>query len=232
MLGYFRHVLESTGADPSRTIFIDDKLDNVLAARSFGMTGIVYDDFENVERTLRNLCFDPTIRGASFLTRHAGRHLSYTSTGVIIHENFAQLLILEATHDSSLVKYTKYNGPFNFFRGEGELTTPDFPCDADTTAIGITCSDHMSLETKNELMDAILRLRNSDGIPQVYFDPSRPRIDPVVCVNVLTLFYKYGRGSQLKECYNVSFSHFCVQSVSDNTLLPVGRISSQVPCLQ
>ncbi|KAJ3768109.1 HAD-like domain-containing protein [Lentinula raphanica] len=191
-IGYFRHVLERTGADPARTIFVDDKLDNVLAARSFGMTGILYDDFENVERQLRNL---------SFLRQHACKHLSYTSTGITIHENFAQLPILEATHDPTLVNYVKYDGPFNFFKGEGELTTSAFPCDVDTTSIGITCSDHMSLERKHEVMDAILELRNADGIPQVYFDASRPRIDPVVCVNVLTLFYKYGRGKQLKQCF-------------------------------
>lgn len=35
---------------------------------------------------------------------------------------------------------------------------------------------------------------------QMYFDHSRPRIDPVVCVNVLTLFYTYGRGKELSEC--------------------------------
>ena len=34
---------------------------------------------------------------------------------------------------------------------------------------------------------------------QVYFDNSRCRIDPVVCLNVLSLFYKYGRGSDLEE---------------------------------
>ncbi|KAJ3800992.1 HAD-like domain-containing protein [Lentinula aff. detonsa] len=200
-IGYFRHVLEQTGADPARTIFVDDKLDNVLAARSFGMTGILYDDFETVERHLRNLCFDAKARAEVFMRQNACKHLSYTSTGVTIHENFAQLLILEATHDPTLVNYTKYDGPFNFFRGEGELTTSAFPCDVDTTSIGITCSDHMSPEKRNEVMDAILQLRNADGIPQVYFDTSRPRIDPVVCVNVLTLFYKYGRGKQLKQCY-------------------------------
>ena len=29
---------------------------------------------------------------------------------------------------------------------------------------------------------------------QTYFDHSRPRFDPVVCINALTLFYTYGRG--------------------------------------
>lgn len=33
----------------------------------------------------------------------------------------------------------------------------------------------------------------------MYFDYTRPRIDPVVCVNALSLFYKYGRGSEIPE---------------------------------
>lgn len=34
---------------------------------------------------------------------------------------------------------------------------------------------------------------------QTYFDHSRPRFDPVVCVNVLSLFYTYGRGYELHK---------------------------------
>jgi hypothetical protein len=37
----------------------------------------------------------------------------------------------------------------------------------------------------------------ADKTGQTYFDMTRPRVDPVVCVNVLTLFYKYGRGHEL-----------------------------------
>ena len=68
------------------------------------------------------------------------------------------------------------------------------------------------------VMDEMLTYLNKDGIIQTYFDPTRPRIgkvtpsthfclvfnidampplDPIVCVNVLTLFYKYGRGDEL-----------------------------------
>ncbi|KAJ3774720.1 Haloacid dehalogenase-like hydrolase-domain-containing protein [Lentinula raphanica] len=172
-IGYFRHVLERTGADPARTIFASSTMTSKMSSVNFV-----------------TFVSDPTARGEAFLRQHACKHLSYTSTGITIHENFAQLLILEATHDPTLVNYVKYDGPFNFFKGEGELTTSAFPCDVDTTSIGITCSDHMSLERKHEVMDAILELPNADGIPQVYFDAFRPRIDPVVCVNVLTLFYK------------------------------------------
>lgn len=35
------------------------------------------------------------------------------------------------------------------------------------------------------------------GSQQTYFDLTRQRVDPVVCVNVLHLFYKYGRGDDL-----------------------------------
>ncbi|KAJ8086651.1 hypothetical protein PM082_005474 [Marasmius tenuissimus] len=201
-IGFYRHVLETTGADPTRTVFVDDKLDNVLVARSFGIHGIVYDTFDNVQQSLLNICGDPVERGQSFLKANARNHLSYTSTGVTIKENFAQLLILEATHDPSLVEYTKYDGVFNFFRGQGELTTAVFPCDADTTSIGLTCSDHLPASKKHQIMDDILKLRNHDDILQVYFDPTRPRIDPVVCVNVLTLFHSHGRGHEVTETFD------------------------------
>lgn len=64
-------------------------------------------------------------------------------------------------------------------------------------------------------MDEMLNYVNTDGIVQVrllspnlvltnrpiqtYFDHSRPRCDPVVCVNVLTLFYTNDRGHQLPK---------------------------------
>ncbi|KAI0753234.1 HAD-like domain-containing protein [Daedaleopsis nitida] len=40
--GFYRHVLERTGADPRRTVFVDDKARNVDAARSFGIHGVVF----------------------------------------------------------------------------------------------------------------------------------------------------------------------------------------------
>ncbi|TRM57278.1 HAD-like domain-containing protein [Schizophyllum amplum] len=198
-LAFFRHVIARTGVDPTRTVFVDDKFDNVLAARSFGMKGVVYDEFSSVERVLRNVCGDPVARGFTFMHEHAGRHVSFTSTGHEIQENFAQLLILEALGDPTLVDYTKYDGPFNFFRGDGQLTTRSFPFDVDTTSIGMTVARDISEATKHRVMDEMLHLRSSDGVLQVYFDPSRPRVDPVVCVNALCFFHLNGRGQELAE---------------------------------
>ncbi|EAW17241.1 uncharacterized protein NFIA_006050 [Aspergillus fischeri NRRL 181] len=43
-------------------------------------------------------------------------------------------------------------------------------------------------------MDQMLTLRTPDGIVMTYFDATRPRTDPMVCVNILRLFYHYSRG--------------------------------------
>jgi hypothetical protein len=67
--------------------------------------------------------------------------------------------------------------------------------------------------TANSVLDKISELVNDDGTVnvrmhpsatsilvrdlQTYFDQTRQRIDPAVCVNVLRLFYTYGRGAAL-----------------------------------
>ncbi|KAG6379193.1 hypothetical protein JVT61DRAFT_11637 [Boletus reticuloceps] len=51
-------------------------------------------------------------------------------------------------------------------------------------------------------MNEILTVKNEDGIIQTYFDIKRPRINPIVCVNVLTFFYTNGRGSELRETFD------------------------------
>jgi FMN phosphatase YigB (HAD superfamily) len=115
-LGYFRHVQESTGIDPHRTAFVDDKLDNVVSARSLGFKGIVFTSFDEVARELRALVRNPIMDGEKYLRDHAKEMNSVTDTGVILEENFGQLLILEAAGDPSLVDYIKYSRLTNFFK--------------------------------------------------------------------------------------------------------------------
>ena len=52
-----------------------------------------------VTRALRNLVGNPILRGQDFLNNHAKALHSITNNDITIKENFAQLLILEATHD-------------------------------------------------------------------------------------------------------------------------------------
>ncbi|EIN09513.1 HAD-like protein [Punctularia strigosozonata HHB-11173 SS5] len=54
-LGFYRQVIEGTGVDPTKTVFVDDKLENVQSARELGITGIVFDSFESVSKQLLDL---------------------------------------------------------------------------------------------------------------------------------------------------------------------------------
>ena len=98
-LGFYRHVLEATETQPQNAVFVDDKFENVFAARSLGLLGIVFDNTANVNRVLRNIFGDPVRRGKEFLSRNANKLHSVTEDGIILRENFAQLLILNVTND-------------------------------------------------------------------------------------------------------------------------------------
>ena len=98
-LDFCHHVLEETQTVPQEAIFIDDKFEDVFTARSIGIQGIVFDDTANVIRALCNLLGDPVCRGKEYLNRSAGHLASTTESNTTIHENFAQLLILNATDD-------------------------------------------------------------------------------------------------------------------------------------
>ncbi|KAF8210318.1 Haloacid dehalogenase-like hydrolase-domain-containing protein [Mycena galopus ATCC 62051] len=199
-LGFYKHVINETNTNPRRAIFVDDKLENVLSARSLGLHGIIFPrgGSEKVKRALRNLIGDPVQRGRQYLQSNA-RHLeSITDNGIILQENFAQLLILELTSKRDLVDIVEYPRAWNFFQGKGTLTTEAFPFDLDTTSLGLTIMKRDE-EVANSVMDEMLQYLDRDGIILTYFDHQRPRFDPVVCVNVLTLFYAFNREAELQS---------------------------------
>lgn len=109
-LGFYRQVIAATGVEPRQTIFVDDKLENILPARSLGMHGIIFDNPEPVRRALRNLVGNPIQRGRVFLKQNAGRLFSVTAStdecpAIELRENFAQLLVLEATNDRYIAAF-------------------------------------------------------------------------------------------------------------------------------
>jgi hypothetical protein len=81
-LGFYRHVLDDIAADPRSVVFVDDKPENVLSARSFGMRGIVFDDQKRVIQAIRNAVEDPVQRARSYLQRNAKLLHSVTSNGL------------------------------------------------------------------------------------------------------------------------------------------------------
>ncbi|KAI0745152.1 HAD-like protein [Earliella scabrosa] len=194
-LGCYRKVISEAHIDPSLTVFVDDKLDNVASARSLGMHGIVFDNQANVFRQLRNIFGDPVRRGQEYLRRHAGKLESQTDGGAVFEENFTQLIIYELTGDKSLITTSDCPRTWNFFRGK-PLFSETFPNDVDTTSVALTVL-RPDRALVSSILDEMLTYVDADGIMQTYFDHSRPRMDPFVCVNVLSLFYEHGRGHEL-----------------------------------
>lgn len=206
-LPFYQHLLRETGSIPTRTIFVDDNREHLVTAQSLGMRTIFFDTFANVERILHNLCGDPVERANQFLVHNAKQHLSRTPDDQVIHENFSQLLILEATDDPSLVDYTTYDAEFNFFKGSGEFTTTYYPDDLDTTSMAWTVIPNVADDaTKMKVMDRMLQFCDGDGIPLTCFDWNRPRRDHAICVNVLTLFHAYRRGKELDKAVEWIYS--------------------------
>lgn len=193
-LAFFKRVIKEANIDPLRTVFIDDKLENALPAKTLGFRTVIYESIDTLSRQLNNYFGDPVVRAKAWLSAHAKQMHSVSNTGVTINENFTSMLILEATGDSSLVDYVEHPRLFNFFIGKQTisppswsrflihlcignpmLTTDTYPHDLDTTSIGLTVSSHVDHETKMSVMDEMLTYVNKDGIIQTYFDSSRPR---------------------------------------------------------
>lgn len=96
---FYRHVLQEIKLSPEETLFIDDKMENVLAAKSLGIDSLVFDNNDTVLHALRTILHDPVGRAFQYLYRHAQHFDSITDTGVEVPDNFAQLLILDAMQD-------------------------------------------------------------------------------------------------------------------------------------
>lgn len=206
---FYKRVLESIrlGDSPSLALFIDHKIANVYSARAAGMQGLIFDNTDSVVRQVRNMLGDPIYRGLGYLKANAKQLRTTCNTpthhDIDMEENFAQLLILEATGDRSLVTLKDYHMLWNFFQGQPILTTTDFPNDYDTTSLALTILDgYHPPNVINQILDSSLANQSPDHLPLVYDDPSRPRFDPVACVHIYTLFHLNNRSNELAPTWN------------------------------
>ncbi|KAI0543933.1 HAD-like protein [Xylaria curta] len=160
----FQSIIEKTGCRPSEVIMIDDTIENICAARSLGMHGVLVNNkLAKSGGELRNLLQLPLPRAKAFLKANAGNHHSVVEghDEIILRDNFAQLMIWEITGDADIIylkrpsgklsgrqRFTSeklndrtfnyddvIDGLWNYFYDGPILTTPDFPPDADTTSI-------------------------------------------------------------------------------------------------
>ena len=191
-LRFYRHVLDVSGVDASHTIFIDNKIDHVVSAMSLGMTVVLFNTVEDVSRKMVMLLRDPVEDANRWLRDHTKTMWSVTDTGILVEENFAQLLLLEITGDETLVDIVRYPKHTNFFRGtllfttelngylsedtgQDAVTATFLPDDLDTTSIACTVLKDIAEDVKSDIMDEILGLKTRDGLVSVYFDHTRPR---------------------------------------------------------
>ncbi|KAK4203872.1 HAD-like domain-containing protein [Triangularia verruculosa] len=125
----YQHLIKETGIDPTRTIFLDDRVDNIFTARSLGLRGEVVGrlgpERSQLVRLLTSLLLpdDTLIRAEGFLRSRAGNHLcEVEGKDVTFRDNFSQLLMWELTEMEELVYL---NWPAN----PSEPSSPSSPID-------------------------------------------------------------------------------------------------------
>ncbi|KAI1099518.1 HAD-like protein [Jackrogersella minutella] len=109
-LCFFQHVIQRTGVDPSQIVMIDDTVENICAARSTGMYGILADDSTaKTGGTLLNLLRDPLPRAEVYMKNNARNHHCVVEghKNLILKDNFAQMMIWELTGNEGLI-YLKW----------------------------------------------------------------------------------------------------------------------------
>ncbi|KAK7949312.1 uncharacterized protein PG986_010198 [Apiospora aurea] len=110
-LAFFQHVVNEIGGYPREMIFVDDSAENICAARSLGIQGVLVEDKMGIhDSELWSLVQpDSLLRAVRFMNANAGRHDSIVEgqDGLRLRDNFAQLMIWELTGDEDLV-YLRY----------------------------------------------------------------------------------------------------------------------------
>ncbi|KIK58927.1 hypothetical protein GYMLUDRAFT_74732 [Collybiopsis luxurians FD-317 M1] len=190
-LGFYRYVLEDIGGEPEKMIFIDDKHENVLSAKSFGIHGIQFQTPHLLRTALWNLLGDPAKRARSYLEENAAHHYSVTSTGITFMDNFSQLLIYELTGNRKISTLVEHQYTWNFFQGPGILTSATYPDDLDTTSLALTIIERAK-DIVSAVINDMLNCVSPDGIISTYFDDTRVHFDPVVYRVLQTRVYLNG----------------------------------------
>jgi HAD superfamily hydrolase (TIGR01509 family) len=96
-LGFYHHVLDQIGLSGNQVAFIDDKDENVNAARALGIRGFVFG--ESTVHTLHEMFNSPVGKGWRYLFQNAKQCDSVTDSGVTFADNFAKLLIVDSLQD-------------------------------------------------------------------------------------------------------------------------------------
>ncbi|KAI8653792.1 hypothetical protein NCS56_01334300 [Fusarium sp. Ph1] len=197
----YERFLEDCKIHSDSCVFVDDRIENVVAAQSLGFRGVHLTDTSSAVATLNNLFGDPVVRGLEFLKRNAKNLFCETNTGEIQRDNYSQLVILEHTGDRGLVTLEKTGPIWNYFIGEPVFFDTVYPNDADTTSLAMHVLGDVPAEEESCAVKEILSHLNPDGLPYCWLQTSRPRFCHVICANVFRYFYLSGQIDKLPNVY-------------------------------
>ena len=227
----FELVLEHSSFEASRTIYIDNDDRNLTIANKLGLRGIgltarkfLYREVESIEENNLENKLDVTKaeRAYSYLIKSLRKHLmcpTFSGEGLEIAntkpfcaEIFSTIVVLNICPflpkdvTNTLLQSVEVHGNCDLrwcfytkaIRPEG------FPDDLDTTSMALSILIKAGKIKTNQLTSVIndmLANRDLLGKIQVYFCDERPRIDAVVCLNILYLFAQLGMAdrSELKQ---------------------------------
>ncbi|KAF2490607.1 hypothetical protein BU16DRAFT_494760, partial [Lophium mytilinum] len=229
-LAFFEHVETALHLDPSTAIFIALESELVLAARAGGMKGLHFEHTKETVRQLLNTFGEPVQRGNDFLMHNAKKMISVTEAGVTAYDNFSQLLIADLTGREDLSMLTvrelcrSFPEVWAFLQPGTEYPLERLPGDVGTTVLAFLTLKLTDGITE-DVMEAILSDLTVDGLAGAHihcpdFYGSHPSIaDPVTCVNVLRLFYRHGRGSEVHKTFEYVMSVFWNRAYVEGTPL-------------
>lgn len=134
---------------------------------------------------------------------YVGDDIDITGACDFSKEIFSTILVLtiisDLPYDIQLRMVDQFKNRCNktshwcFFLQENKWS--NFPNDLDTTSLVVSQllrRNLISCDVALSVCDDMMGNRNEDGIIQVYFDPDRSRIDPIVSTNVMYLMHQIG----------------------------------------
>ncbi|KAM0249706.1 hypothetical protein ACHAQJ_008908 [Trichoderma viride] len=194
--------LETYQLDAGSCIFVDDRVENVVAAAALGFKGVIFKDSKEVERTIWNLLGNPVKRGEGYMERNAEKMMLELSTGGEQPDNFSQFIILELTGDKRLIKLDRREGPtWNYFHHSNTFMGTTYSDDCDTTSYAMCTLDDIPAHEKEAAMDVILNNLSPDNLPLCWFNKNRPRLCHGIIANAFRFFCLQGQGHKLAHTY-------------------------------